>query len=137
MTHSIEKCFFHWKKSIEKKYWEKINIDTINWEKLFDRSAEQKWCSIPWLVNLNSNYCCKVPRLRRRFCPYMRKYGSVKARILAYFKRLRVLNVYFTAVSRSMRMLVLVPYVNNQWHTIFYRTETIPSYKFVVPKCKH
>ena len=28
-------------------------------------------------------------------------------------------------------MLVLVPYVNNQWHTIFYRTETIPSYKFV------
>ena len=22
-------------KSIEKKYWEKINIDTINWEKLF------------------------------------------------------------------------------------------------------
>ena len=25
-----------------KKYWEKINIDIINWEKLFDRSADQK-----------------------------------------------------------------------------------------------
>ena len=29
-------------KSIEKKYWEKKNIDTINWEKLFDRFAEHK-----------------------------------------------------------------------------------------------
>ena len=34
--------FFHEEKSIEKKYWEKINIDTINWEKLCDRSAEHK-----------------------------------------------------------------------------------------------
>ena len=25
-----------------KKKWEKINIDIINWEKLFDRSAERK-----------------------------------------------------------------------------------------------
>ena len=24
------------------KYWEKINIDTSNWEKLFDRSTEHK-----------------------------------------------------------------------------------------------
>ena len=38
----------HWK-----KYWEKINIDTIHWEKVFDRSAGHKKCSIPWLVNFN------------------------------------------------------------------------------------
>ena len=25
-----------------KKYWEKINIDIIDWEKLFDRSADHK-----------------------------------------------------------------------------------------------
>ena len=25
-----------------KKYWENINIDTINWEKLFDKSTERK-----------------------------------------------------------------------------------------------
>ena len=32
-----------------KKYWEKINIDIINWEKLFHRPVD-RW-SIPWLVN--------------------------------------------------------------------------------------
>ena len=64
LTQSIEKSYFHWEnKSIEKKiitdtinweklfppgrikwkkYWEKINIYTINLEKLFDRSAEHK-----------------------------------------------------------------------------------------------
>ena len=31
---------FHRAKSIAKKYREKINIDTINQEKLFDRSAD-------------------------------------------------------------------------------------------------
>ena len=25
-----------------KKYWEKVNVGTINWEKLFDRSADHK-----------------------------------------------------------------------------------------------
>ena len=33
---------FHQAKSIEKKYWEKINFETIGWEKLFDRSAKHK-----------------------------------------------------------------------------------------------
>ena len=32
------------------KYWEKINIDTIKWENLFDRSANHKLCNILWLV---------------------------------------------------------------------------------------
>ena len=27
---------------LKKKYWEKIDIDIINWEKLFDRSADDK-----------------------------------------------------------------------------------------------
>ena len=35
MTQSIEKSFFHRAKYIEKKYWEKINISIVNWEKLF------------------------------------------------------------------------------------------------------
>ena len=50
-----------------KKYWEKIinnwlrkvNIDTISWEELFDRSADHKWCNIPWLVNFR--YWCNNP----------------------------------------------------------------------------
>ena len=64
LTQSIEKSYFHREnKSIEKKiitdtinwekffplgrikwkkYWEKINIYTINLEKLFDRSAEHE-----------------------------------------------------------------------------------------------
>ena len=25
--------------------------DIINWGKVFDRSADQKYCNIPWLVN--------------------------------------------------------------------------------------
>ena len=29
-------------KAIEKKYWEKTNIDIINWEKLFDRSTDHR-----------------------------------------------------------------------------------------------
>ena len=33
---------FHGANSIEKRYWEKINIDVINWEKIFDRSADHK-----------------------------------------------------------------------------------------------
>ena len=32
--------------NILKKYWEKINIDIINCEKLFDRSADNKYCAI-------------------------------------------------------------------------------------------
>ena len=32
----------HPEKSIEKKYWENINIDIIIWEKLFDRFADHK-----------------------------------------------------------------------------------------------
>ena len=32
---------FYWK-YIEKKYWKKVNIDTINWEKLFDRPVDHK-----------------------------------------------------------------------------------------------
>ena len=38
----LKKGFFNREKSIEKNYWEKINIDIVNWEKLFDRSAERK-----------------------------------------------------------------------------------------------
>ena len=34
-----------------KKFWKKTNIDTINWKKLFDRSAEHKQGNTPWLVN--------------------------------------------------------------------------------------
>ena len=33
----LEKTKVYWKKN-----WEKINIDTINWEKLFDTCAEHK-----------------------------------------------------------------------------------------------
>ena len=34
-----------------KKYLVKINIDIINWEKLFEKSANHKECNIPRLVN--------------------------------------------------------------------------------------
>ena len=36
-----------------KKYREKINTDTINWQKLFGRSADHKKFNIPRLVNFN------------------------------------------------------------------------------------
>ena len=36
------KKFFLPGKSYWKKYWEKIDIGTINWKKLFGRSAEHK-----------------------------------------------------------------------------------------------
>ena len=39
---SVNPAIFHRAKSIEKKYWRKINIGTITWEKLFDRSPEYK-----------------------------------------------------------------------------------------------
>ena len=47
-----------------KKYWEKINIDIINWEKLFGRPADHKYCNIPWLVNFN---ICKINELFEHF----------------------------------------------------------------------
>ena len=35
-------------------YWlRKVNIDTINWEKRFDRPDDHKWCNIPWLADFN------------------------------------------------------------------------------------
>ena len=35
--------YIYWLWSLSKKiYWEKVNIDTINWEKVFDRSADHK-----------------------------------------------------------------------------------------------
>ena len=35
--------YIYWLWSLlKKKYWEKVNIDTINWEKVFDRSADHK-----------------------------------------------------------------------------------------------
>ena len=37
LTQSIEDSYW-------KKYWGKINIDTINWEELFKRSADHKTC---------------------------------------------------------------------------------------------
>lgn len=37
----------HQEKSIEGKYCEKINIDTINSKNIFDRSTEHKQCNIP------------------------------------------------------------------------------------------
>ena len=33
-------------------WFRKVNIDAINWEKLFDRFAGHKWCNMPWIVNL-------------------------------------------------------------------------------------
>ena len=36
---SIEKKY---NEDLLKKYWLKINIDIINWENLFDRSADHK-----------------------------------------------------------------------------------------------
>ena len=39
-------------KSIEKN-WGNINIDTLSWEKLFDRIADLKIWNMPWLVNSN------------------------------------------------------------------------------------
>ena len=38
----MEKSFLHRAKSVKKKYWEEINIEPINWEKLFDSFAEHK-----------------------------------------------------------------------------------------------
>ena len=38
-------------KSIKENVEKKINIDVINWEKLFHRSADRKQCNIPWLAN--------------------------------------------------------------------------------------
>ena len=41
------------------KYWQNLlkkisrkDIDRINWEKLFDRSADYKWWNIPWTVKV-------------------------------------------------------------------------------------
>ena len=42
-------------KAIKKKYWEKINVDKINWEKLFDKAANHKQCNILWLLTLIDN----------------------------------------------------------------------------------
>ena len=47
LNKSIEKSFSHQEKSIEGKYCEKINIDTINSKNIFDRSTEHKQCNIP------------------------------------------------------------------------------------------
>ena len=47
LTQSIEKSFSHQEKSIEGKYCEKINIDTINSKNIFDRSTEHKQCNTP------------------------------------------------------------------------------------------
>ena len=38
-----------------KQYSEKTNIDTINWEELFDRSILHKKCNIPWLLTLKDH----------------------------------------------------------------------------------
>ena len=35
-------------------------MDTINWEKLFNRSGEHKQCNTPWLVNFSKNLPQKV-----------------------------------------------------------------------------
>ena len=40
-------------KNLFKKCWEKINIETNDWGKLFDRSADKKYCNIPSFVNIN------------------------------------------------------------------------------------
>ena len=34
-----------------KKYWKKVNINTITWEIVLDRSAEHKQCNILLLIN--------------------------------------------------------------------------------------
>ena len=53
-----------------KIYWEKIlrkvDIDIINWEKFFDRSADHKQCNIPWLVNfkeVKESKLCKKSKI--------------------------------------------------------------------------
>ena len=33
---------FYWAKSIEKKNWEKIGVDIITWEKLYNRSSNHR-----------------------------------------------------------------------------------------------
>ena len=38
------------RQNLLKKNWEKINIDTINWEKLFNRLTEHKSYNVPRLV---------------------------------------------------------------------------------------
>ena len=59
MNHDISKCelthFFTFGKIYWKNYSEKINIDIINWEKLFDKYTEHKQCSIVWLVSFKEN----------------------------------------------------------------------------------
>ena len=35
----------------------KVNIDTINWKELFDRSTDHKQCNIPWLVKFKESFC--------------------------------------------------------------------------------
>ena len=41
--------------NIEKNFWlRKINID--KWEKLFDRSADRKYCNIPWQVTFKETF---------------------------------------------------------------------------------
>ena len=48
VTPHVPKVKIYWKEYIEKRniwkiYWlGKVNIDTINWEKLFDRSTDYK-----------------------------------------------------------------------------------------------
>ena len=44
---------FSTRQNLLKKYWKKINIDTINWEKLFARFADHKLGNILWLLNFN------------------------------------------------------------------------------------
>ena len=33
-----------------------VNIDIINWGILFDGSADEKLCYIPWLINFKLNF---------------------------------------------------------------------------------
>ena len=46
MNHDLAMCgnpthFSTGQNLLKKKYWEKVNIDIINWEQIFDRSADQ------------------------------------------------------------------------------------------------
>ena len=63
MNHDISKMgenpHFSTGKIYGIKFQEKINIDTINWEKLSHRSAQQKWCNIPYNFNdIVNTYNC-------------------------------------------------------------------------------
>ena len=43
--------------NVLKKYIEKkINGDTVNWEKLPDRSTDHEQCNVPWFVNCNEQF---------------------------------------------------------------------------------